>query len=131
MASKMELYLKTISKQMNVNFDYENRKECILVNEDQFNILINKINIGLNNSEDTDNDSIIELENNKIEEFVNHKLDKDIEIHKINANKEIEIHKIDINKDIEVRNKKIQNITELFKNNIISLKDFKELLIEI
>jgi hypothetical protein len=131
MASKMELYLKTISKQMTVNFDYENRKECILVNEEQFNTLINKINTGLNNLED--NDTVIELEDNKIEDFINYKIDKDIEIHKIDTNKDIEIHKINVNanEDIEIKNKKIQNITELFKNNIINLKEYKELLIEI
>jgi hypothetical protein len=76
--------------------------------QEHFNTIINKINI--NNTD---------IKDNQVDEFSNCKIDKDIEI-----------HKIDTNKDIEINNKKIQNITELFKNNIINLKEYKELLIE-
>ena len=115
-ASKMELYLKTISQQLNIKFDYEKRKECVLINEEMFNILVNKIHIGLDNLEEEDD------ENEKENYYEQEKMkisnsNFDIEIKKLDN--EIEIKKLDNEKEIEI--KKIEMITELVKNKLITI----------
>ncbi len=107
-ASKMEAYIKTIVKQMKIKFKYENKTECILINEEQFNMLINKINAGLNsidNSINNNNDSCI----NSIYE-------------QNDKNK---------NLDSEIQKLKIHSITDLLKNKIISFEDYTNILLKI
>jgi predicted GIY-YIG superfamily endonuclease len=124
LASKMEFYIKTLAKQLNINLDYEKKKECFIANEDEFNIIINKVNSGLSNIEEIDScdeeEGSLEIED---ERKVN-KIDKEVEIHRIDA--DVEIHRIDV--DLDKIDKKIQSITELFKNKIISVDDYKEML---
>lgn len=122
-ASKMELYLKTIAQQLNIKFYYEKRKECVLVNEEMFNILVNKIHIGLDNLEEEDD------ENEKENYYEQEKMkisnsNFDIEIKKLDN--EIEIKKLDNEKEIEI--KKIEMITELVKNKLITIDEFKNML---
>jgi translation elongation factor P/translation initiation factor 5A len=45
----MESYIKSIVKQLNIKFDYEKKTECILLNEETFNILVAKIKSEINN----------------------------------------------------------------------------------
>ena len=123
----MEFYIKTIAKQLNIKFYYEKNKECILVNEEMFNVLINKINTGLYNTNDeNENENEKEVEDYEENEISNYKyqieikkLDNEIELKK---GKEKEISKKEINI------KKIESITDLFKNNKITIEDYKELL---
>ena len=123
-ASKMEFYVKRIAKQLNINFDYEKKKECILVDEHKFNVLINNINKGIDNVEDTDVES--DSESYQEEEVPEKKhntgsknIDNEVEIHKIDREFEINMQKLD---------KKVQSITEMFKNKLISIEDYKELI---
>jgi hypothetical protein len=134
-ASKMEFYIKRIAYQLNVKFDYEKKKECVLVNEEMFNILVNKINTSLLNLED-------ECEENEIEEIEEiedeeekteifkykydielKKLDNDIELKKLDN--DIELKKLEKEKEI----KKIEMITELIKNKLITIDEFKNMLV--
>jgi len=100
-ASKMEFYIKTAAKQMNINFDYEKKKECVLVDETDFNVLLNKINSGIIESFEYDTKKCLEKSKS---------YDKNIEIYK----------------DIEIY--KINNITELFKNKYITFEQCSKLL---
>ena len=91
---------------MNIKFNYENRKECILVDENTFNILITKIENGLNNmeyaqSDDNSND--------------NNTLDREIEMYKID-------------REIELKDKKAQKLIELLTSGIISIEEYKTLI---
>jgi predicted GIY-YIG superfamily endonuclease len=104
-ASKMEFYIKTLAKQLNVKLDYEKKKECFLVNEDEFNIIVNKVNLGLSNVEEIYSD-----DNKNYEETGEETL-------------ELGKRKIE-DKDI----KKFEHVTELLKNKIISVEDYKEIL---
>ncbi len=129
-ASKMEYYIKTIAKQLNISFEYEKKKECVLVNEELFNILVNKISNGLNNLEDDIEETEIEDEKFDIEED-NVKYKYDIEIKKLDIEKEIK--KLDNEKekdkmDKEIIIKKIEMVTDIFKNNLITFDDFKNML---
>jgi hypothetical protein len=121
-ASKMESYIKTIAKQMNIKFDYEKKLECILVNEEEFNILINKINTGLNTLEDYDTE-IKETDINDIKEpcLIN---SIEIELRKLDI--QVEMKKIEVEAD--KINKKIESVTDLFKNKIISFTEYKEMI---
>ena len=120
-ASKMEFYIKRIANQLDIKFDYEKKKECILVNEEMFNILVNKISNGLSNLEED------EYEENETEE-------REYEEEKIKIAKykyDIEIKKLDNEKEKmekEVIIKKIEMITYVFKNKLISVDDFKNML---
>jgi hypothetical protein len=120
-ASKMEYYIKTIAKQLNISFEYEKKKECVLVNEEMFNILVNKISNGLNNLEDDIEETEIEDEKFDIEED-NVKYKYDIEIKKLDNQKE----KDKMDKEIII--KKIEMVTDIFKNNLITFDDFKNML---
>lgn len=132
-ASKMEYYLKTIVKQLNVKFEYEKKKECAIVVEENFNILINKVKDGLNSMEDEeieeDNEKYIddqkEIPNKEID-MRKLELDQEIEMKKLDNNNEIEMKKLDQEKELRII--KIQNILELFKNKLITLEDYKDLL---
>ncbi len=129
-ASKMEFYIKRISQQLNVKFDYEKKKECILINEEMFNILVNKINSGLNNTEDEEEkeNENEEKENETIRYKIEiKKLDNDIEIKKLDNEKEKEKDKM----TTEIIIKKIDSITDLFKNKLITLEDYKSMLEEL
>jgi len=99
-ASKMEYYIKTIAQQLNIKFEYEKKKECVLVNEEMFNVLVNKINTGLSNLED-------------IEET-------DIEDERIDVEDEHTKYKYEI--------KKVEMITELFKNKLLTFDEYKNIL---
>ena len=117
-ASKMEFYIKTIAQQLNIKFEYEKKKECVLVNEEMFNILVNKIKTGLINLE-------YDYEENELEEDKEMvKCNYNVEIKKLDN--EIEIKKLDNEKEIEL--KKIEMITELIKNKLITLDEFKNML---
>ena len=124
----MELYVKTIIKQLNLSFNYEKKKECFISNEYEFNILINKIIEGSKNLEDIE-DEILEdnivKENEEEEDMIINEEDVKDTIGLVDGTK-IEIHKID--KDNERKDKKLQTITELLKTKIITLEDYKELL---
>ena len=130
-ASKMEFYIKRISQQLNIKFEYEKKKECILVNEEMFNILVNKINSGLNNTEDEEekeNENEEKNENETIRYKIEiKKLDNDIEIKKLDNEKEKEKDKM----TTEIIIKKIDSITDLFKNKLITLEDYKSMLEEL
>jgi hypothetical protein len=121
-ASKMEFYIKRISQQLNIKFEYEKKKECIIVNEEMFNVLVNKINTGLTNIEENEID-YDEYDDNKKEELEELEECEILKKYTI-IDKEIEIKKIE--KDIEL--KKFESITDLFKNNKITIEDYKELL---
>jgi len=111
-SSKMEFYIKTLANQLNVKFEYEKRKECILLDEENFNILVNKIKIGLSNIEYYEND----IKQNENEEFI------------LEENQEVKYH-IEIKKiEKEFEFKKFESITELLKTKIITLNDYKDLL---
>ena len=84
-----------------------------------FNVLVNKINTGLTNIEENEID-YDEYDDNKKEEIEECEILKKYTI----IDKEIEIKKIE--KDIEL--KKFESITDLFKNNKITIEDYKELL---
>jgi len=122
-ASKMESYIKRIAQQLNIKFDYEKNKECILVNEEMFNVLINKINTGLYNTNDEK-----ENENEKeVEEYEENEISKykyQIEIKKLDN--EMEKEKETSKKEITI--KKIESITDLFKNKLITIDDYKNML---
>lgn len=114
-ASKMEHYIKIVSKQMNINFEYEKNKECIIANEHEFNVIVNKIKKGIENTD----------------EEVNKYMSLDIEIRKLETN--IELHKIDIELEIKKLEKeeifrKIESANDLFKNNIIDFEQYKVLI---
>jgi len=149
-SSKMEFYIKRIAEQLNIKFKYEKKKECILVNEENFNILVNRIITGLNNIENyVEEESDIEEENETEEHDIDYydkneiikykyniekeieikKLYTDIEIKKLDNEKEMEKEKEKISSEIVI--KKIEMITDLFKNNIITLEDFKNMFSEL
>ncbi len=141
LASKIEKYIKTIIKQMNINLDYEKKKECFIANEDEFNIIINKIKDGLNNIENTDvieddeEEQINNYDDNQVfnTETIKYKYDmeKQIKIKKIEIELEIEKEKISIEKERiqkEIEIKKIETITELFKNKLINLEEYKSMM---
>lgn len=48
-ASKMESYIKRVAIQLNASFQYEKRKECVILDEEKFNILVDEIKDGRNN----------------------------------------------------------------------------------
>jgi len=121
LASKMEFYIKTLAKQLNIKLDYEKKKECFIANEEEFNIIVNKVNTGLSNIEEIESEDEFDNEE-EIDDERKLKIDKDVEIHRIDA--DVEIHRIDSDK----MDKKIQSITELLKNKIISVQDYKEML---
>lgn len=117
-ASKMEHYIKIVSKQMNINFDYEKNKECIIANEHEFNVLVNKIKKGVEN---IDEEVIKEIKD----------MSFGIEIRKLETN--IELHKMDIELEIKKLEKeeifkKIESANDLFRNNIIDFEQYKELI---
>ena len=117
-ASKMEHYIKIVSKQMNINFDYEKNKECIIANEHEFNVLVNKIKKGIEN---IDEEVIKEVKD----------MSFDIEIRKLETN--IELHKMDIELEIKKLEKeeifkKIESANDLFRNNIIDFEQYKALI---
>lgn len=131
-ASKVEKYIKTIIKQMNVNFDYEKKKECFIAREEEFNIIINRIKDGLENIDNVEN---IEDENFETEEIEE---DDDTEYnyteyydretdrikYKYKVEKDVKIKKI----EAEIEKDKFQTITELFKNKLISIDDYKYMI---
>lgn len=121
-ASKMESYIKTIAKQMNIKFDYEKKLDCILVNEEEFNILINKINTGLNTLEEYDTE-IKEIDIKDIREPC---LIQSLEIELRKLDIQVEMKKIEA--DADKINKKIESVTDLFKNKIISFAEYKEMI---
>lgn len=134
-ASKMEFYIKRIVKQLNIKFDYEKRKESVIVNEKEFNILVHKIKNGLDNlyieGINEDKNSTTEENNTYDDEKDNENID--ILKNKSNIEKEIKIKELElnvekekINKEIEL--KKIETLTDLLKNNLISLDDYKNIL---
>jgi hypothetical protein len=131
LASKIEKYIKTIIKQMNINLDYEKKKECFIANEDEFNIIINKIKDGLNNIENTD---IIEDDEEQINEYEDKQvIDVETLKYKYDIEKQIKIKKIEIDLEIEkernsIEIKKIETITELFKNKLINLEEYKSMM---
>lgn len=71
-AAKIEFYVKTLAKQMNIKFNYEKNKECFIANENEFNLILNKIKHGIQhginelpndilmNQEDDDNNDDID-----------------------------------------------------------------------
>ena len=122
-ASKMESYIKTIAKQMNIKFDYEKKLECILVNEEEFNILINKINTGLNTLEDYDT----EIKETDIQDIREPCLVNSLEIELRKLDIQVEMKKIEVEAD--KINKKIESVTDLFKNKIISFTEYKEMIV--
>jgi len=132
LASKIEKYIKTIIKQLNINLDYEKKKECFIANEDEFNIIINKIKDGLNNIENTD--VIEEDEEEQINEYEDKQvIDVEILKYKYDIEKQIKIKKIEIDLEIEkernsIEIKKIETITELFKNKLINLEEYKSMM---
>jgi len=115
-ASKMEYYIKTVSKQMNINFDYEKSKECIIANEHEFNLLVNKIEKGIENIDDEDKDISLDTELKKLETTCT------IELRKLDI--ELEVKKL----EKEELFKKIESATDLFKNKIIDFEQYKELI---
>ena len=121
----MESYIKRIAQQLNIKFDYEKNKECVLVNEEMFNVLINKINTGLHNTNDEK-----EIENGKeVEDYEENEISNykyQIEIKKLDNEIEIEKEKEISKKEINI--KKIESITDLFKNKLITLDDYKNML---
>ena len=124
-ASKIEFYIKTIALQLNVKFEYEKKKECFIVNEEQFNIIINKINEGITRSITNINEADIEDEN----------LEDGIEDEDINKNIEIIKYKYDIEKELKIKRmenekdlKRMEIITELFKNKTISFEEYKSMI---
>jgi hypothetical protein len=140
-ASKMELYLKTVAQQLNIKFSYEKKKECVLANEEMFNILVNKIKIGIDNLEYEKEDEIeekyYETERMKTSEsdieIKKLTTETDIEIKKLDNETAIELKKLDNEKEIELKEKeielkKIEMITELIKNKIITIDEFKNML---
>ncbi len=131
----MEYYIKRIVKQLNIKFDYEKRKESVIVNEKEFNILVHKIKNGLDNlyieGINEDKNSTIEENNTYDEEKDNENID--IIKNKSNIEKEIKIKELElnvekekINKEIEL--KKLETITDLLRNNLISFDDYKKIL---
>jgi len=132
-ASKMEYYIKTVAQQLNIKFEYEKKKECVLVNEEMFNVLVNKINTGLSNLED-DLEETEEYERiDTGEEYIKYKydieikkLDNEKEIKKLDIEKEKELKKLDIEKEKDI--KKIEMITEVFKNKLITFDEYKNML---
>ena len=130
-ASKMEFYIKTIAKQLNIKFYYEKNKECILVNEEMFNVLINKINTGLYNTNDekeneNENENEKEVEDCEENEISNYKYQ--IEIKKLDNEIVIEKEKEKEMSKKEINIKKIESITDLFKNKLITFDDYKNML---
>jgi predicted GIY-YIG superfamily endonuclease len=121
LASKMESYMKRISKQLKIDFDYEKRKECCIMNQYDFNLVIKKITAGINNIDDINQSEYIE--EYKEENYS----EQNIEIHKVNKIAEIEIKKIENERHKGV--KKIDSITDLLKNKIITIEEYKDLLI--
>jgi predicted GIY-YIG superfamily endonuclease len=115
-ASKMESYIKTLARQMNIKFNYEKKLECIIVNEDEFNMLINKINKGLNGLEECD------AEIKEDESYISYSVE--VELRKLDI--QVEMKRIDSEKDKSMS--KIESITELFKNKIISFEEYKEMM---
>ena len=106
----MESYIKTLARQMNIKFNYEKKLECVLVNEEEFNMLINKINKGLNGLEE------------RKEICISYSVE--VELRKLDI--QVEIKRIDAEKDKSMS--KIESITELLKNKIISFEEYKEMM---
>ena len=76
---------------MNINLDYEKKKECFIANEDEFNIIINKIKDGLNNIENTD---IIEDDEEQINDYEDKQvIDVETLKYKYDIEKQIKIYK--------------------------------------
>jgi hypothetical protein len=119
-ASKMEFYIKTVVQQLNVKFDYEKKKECFIVNEEQFNIIINKIKEGITRSLSDINEDELNLENVKNLEYL------EDEIEDINKNIEMIKYKYDIEKELKI--KKMEIITDLFKNKMITIDEYKSMI---
>ena len=135
-SSKMEFYIKRIARQLSINFEYEKRKECILVNEENFNILVNKINAGLiniedNNDEETD-DNIYQYEEIKEEtiELCKYRYDinKEIKFKNFEVDKEIKFKNFEVDKEIKIKNLKIESVTDLLKNNIITFAEYTSII---
>jgi hypothetical protein len=136
-AAKAEQYVKRIVKQMNIKFDYEKKKECFIANEEEFNIMLNKIKEGLLDMEEYSYNNEIENDNEDCEDEYNcnnddkidiikykYSIDKEIKLKKMETEKEIEKEKI--HKEIEL--KKIEMITDLFKNKLITIEEYKYIL---
>jgi len=119
-ASKMEFYIKTVARQLNVKFDYEKKKECFIVNEEQFNIIINKIKEGITRSLSDINEDELNLENLENVEYL------EDEIEDINKNIEMIKYKYDIEKELKI--KKMEIITDLFKNKMITIDEYKSMI---
>ncbi len=126
---------------LNIKFSYEKKKECVLANEEMFNILVNKIKIGIDNLEYEKEDEIeekyYETERMKTSEsdieIKKLTTETDIEIKKLDNETAIELKKLDNEKEIELKEKeielkKIEMITELIKNKIITIDEFKNML---
>ena len=108
----MEFYIKTLVIQLNIKLDYEKKKECFIANEEEFNIIVNKVNLGLCNVDIDEDENHTEIEEEPFE------LSKR-QIKKIDAETKID-------KDLAI--KKFEDVTELLKNKIISVEDYKEIL---
>ena len=108
-ASKVEYYVKTIAKQLGVNFEYERSKESILVDEDTFNTILNRIREGVE----------------RIETCADIEVDDSIEkIQKLNTS--LELRRLELTH--ELKKQKIETATQLLKNDKISFEQYMEML---
>jgi predicted GIY-YIG superfamily endonuclease len=145
-ASKLEYYVKTIAKQLGVNFEYERSKESILVNEVTFNVMLNRIKEGIDSIEPCADIEVGDSVDNSVEDSVKDipKLDIRLELRRLELNHELEFekhnmtlelekHNIELDLElekqkIELENKKHQRITDLMKNDKITFEQYTELL---
>ena len=103
-ASKIEYYIKTIAKQLGVNFEYERSKETILVNEVTFNVMLNRIKEGIDSIDRIELCADIEV-NNNVEDMVDD----------IPDNIRLELRRLELNHELKVEKQK--NITDLRKKD--------------
>ena len=145
-ASKIEYYIKTIAKQLGVNFEYERSKESILVNEVTFNVMLNRIKEGIDSIEPCADIEVDDSVDNSVEDSVKDipktdirlelrrlELNHELEFEKHNMTLEIEKQKMELELEIEkqkmeLENKKHQRITDLIKNDKITFEQYTELL---
>jgi hypothetical protein len=132
-ASKMEKHMKTIVKQLGIEFQYETNKECAIVDEELFNTLINEVKNGIsdmekeveeyNDNERPNNNEEIEIKKLELEQEIRlKKLENENDVNKLNQ--EIELKKLDNDKEM----KKLESISELFKNKLITIEEYKDIL---
>jgi predicted GIY-YIG superfamily endonuclease len=117
-ASKVEYYVKTIAKQLGVNFEYERSKESILVNEVTFNVMLNRIKEGIDSIDRIELCADIEV-NNNVEDMVDD----------IPDNIRLELRRLELNHELKVEKQK--NITDLMKNDKITIEQYINLIKEI